>query len=405
MDADRVVADADRVADRCGLRAVDPLDRVVAACSRPRPAAGRARSPCASLPIGIVAVALRASGSLCSRWSWSPSASTTHSVPLPAAIWSGSLPTSTGSPTTASRSASMRCSVPSLACVTNTSRPSAVIAVGAVADRDRRDDLRAGRPASPVGVGVAVARGSRGVGLVAAAEHAGRAERGGAERQHEHAGERDEQRDAAAARPAGRAGGASRGEARRRRGRGRRRRRAAAGPASAVAPAPACPPATGPARRRRRWRRCRPARARARPAAPPRRRARGRRPTRSDRPASLAMAVPMTASSAGGTPGASALAAGAGSFEVRVHLRQLGVARERRPAGERVEQHGAERVHVGARVGVLAADLLGRGEVGRADEHAGAGEAGGRGRVLGQPEVGQVDVLLALVRRSARSAA
>ena len=63
-----------------------------------------------------------------------------------------------------------------------------------------------------------------------------------------------------------------------------------------------------------------------------------------------------------------------------------------------MEQDGAERVHVGARVGVLAADLLGRGEVGRADEVAGAGEAGARRRgVLGEAEVGQVRVLLALV--------
>ena len=55
--------------------------------------------PCASLPIGIVAVGCSA-GSLWSRWSWLLDASTTHSVPLPAAIWSGFLPTSTGSPTT-----------------------------------------------------------------------------------------------------------------------------------------------------------------------------------------------------------------------------------------------------------------------------------------------------------------
>ncbi len=84
--------------------------------------------------------------------------------------------------------------------------------------------------------------------------------------------------------------------------------------------------------------------------------------------------------------------------EVRVHLRQLGVARERRPAGQRVEQHRAERVDVGAGVGMLAADLLGRGEVGRADEVAGAREAGAGRGVLGQPEVGQVGVLLPLLR-------
>ena len=84
---------------------------------------------------------------------------------------------------------------------------------------------------------------------------------------------------------------------------------------------------------------------------------------------------------------------------MRVHLRQLGVARERDAAGERVEEERAERVDVGARVGLLAADLLGGGEVGRADEVAGAGEAGGArgGRVLRQAEVGQVGVLLALV--------
>ncbi len=83
--------------------------------------------------------------------------------------------------------------------------------------------------------------------------------------------------------------------------------------------------------------------------------------------------------------------------QVGVHLRQLGVARERDAAGERVEEDAAERVDVGARVGLLAADLLRRGEVGGADELARAGEAAGGRGVLGEPEVGEVRVLLPLV--------
>ena len=83
---------------------------------------------------------------------------------------------------------------------------------------------------------------------------------------------------------------------------------------------------------------------------------------------------------------------------MRVHLRQLGVARERHAAGERVEEDGAQRVHVGAGVRVLAADLLGRREVRRADEVAGAGDAATRRRALGQPEVGEVRVLLLPLR-------
>ena len=44
-------------------------------------------------------------------------------------------------------------------------------------------------------------------------------------------------------------------------------------------------------------------------------------------------------------------------------------------AGEQLEEHAAERVDVGAGVGGLAADLLGRGVVGGADEQARPGQA------------------------------
>jgi hypothetical protein len=80
--------------------------------------------------------------------------------------------------------------------------------------------------------------------------------------------------------------------------------------------------------------------------------------------------------------------------EVRVHRRHLGVAHVGRASGEAVEEHAAERVDVGARIGAVAADDLGRAVVERADEHAGLREPLGRRGVLGQAEVGEVDVLV-----------
>ncbi len=63
-------------------------------------------------------------------------------------------------------------------------------------------------------------------------------------------------------------------------------------------------------------------------------------------------------------------------------------------AGERVEEQAAERVDVRARVDALAADLLGRDVVERADPVAGLRAAGDRQRVLREPEVRQVDVVV-----------
>ena len=100
VDADRVVADADRVADasaacarsiRCTVSS--PVFATQASCTP-------SEMPCASLPIGIVAVGCSV-GSVWSALELARStASTTQTVPLPAAIWSGFSPTSTGSPTT-----------------------------------------------------------------------------------------------------------------------------------------------------------------------------------------------------------------------------------------------------------------------------------------------------------------
>ena len=74
------------------------------------------------------------------------------------------------------------------------------------------------------------------------------------------------------------------------------------------------------------------------------------------------------------------------------------VLAERRPAGEALEQDAAERVDVGASVDLPALSLL-RGRVAdRADELARGRQPGDRARVLGEPEVGEVDVVERLRR-------
>jgi len=79
---------------------------------------------------------------------------------------------------------------------------------------------------------------------------------------------------------------------------------------------------------------------------------------------------------------------------VGVHLRHLVVAgRERRVAGQELEQHAAERVDVRARVDAVAADLLGGDVVEGADEGTGRGHPGRCLDLAREPEVGQVDVL------------
>ena len=79
--------------------------------------------------------------------------------------------------------------------------------------------------------------------------------------------------------------------------------------------------------------------------------------------------------------------------QVREHDRQLALALERPLAREALEEHAAERVDVGAAVDLLAADLLGRDVVDRADEAAVAGEAADRRDVPREAEVADVRVL------------
>ena len=85
---------------------------------------------------------------------------------------------------------------------------------------------------------------------------------------------------------------------------------------------------------------------------------------------------------------------------MRPHLLDVAVALEHDRAGQRAEQHAAERVDVGPRVDLDAARLLGRHVVGRAHREAGARQVllGGRDG-LGQPEVGQERVLGAVLAR------
>ena len=80
--------------------------------------------------------------------------------------------------------------------------------------------------------------------------------------------------------------------------------------------------------------------------------------------------------------------------EVRPQLRLVALAVERDAAGEREVEQAAERIDVRARVHAIAADLLGRDVVERADPVAGLGRPGRGERVLGEPEVGQIHVLL-----------
>ena len=83
-------------------------------------------------------------------------------------------------------------------------------------------------------------------------------------------------------------------------------------------------------------------------------------------------------------------------LEVRVDLGDLRGSGERHLAGEALEQHAAERVHVRPSVHCVAADPL-RREVGPRPNHARLGQPLGRLQVLRDPEVDQVDALLQAV--------
>ena len=76
--------------------------------------------------------------------------------------------------------------------------------------------------------------------------------------------------------------------------------------------------------------------------------------------------------------------------DVLVGDRERGVAGERQPAGEQLEQHHAGRVDVSARAGGPAGHLLRRHVRDRADEQPGPGVPGHRQRP-GQAEVGHLD--------------
>ena len=79
--------------------------------------------------------------------------------------------------------------------------------------------------------------------------------------------------------------------------------------------------------------------------------------------------------------------------QVGEHRRGDGRARERRVAQQRRVEHAAERVDVGARVDPLALQLLGRGEVDRAQPLAGLGQLLLRAQQPREAEVAEVGVV------------
>ena len=80
--------------------------------------------------------------------------------------------------------------------------------------------------------------------------------------------------------------------------------------------------------------------------------------------------------------------------EVRPQRRLVALALVGRNARERVVEHAAQGVDIGAGVEALAADLLGRDVAQRPDPTAVARRAGVRGHAFGQPEVGEVRVVV-----------
>ena len=81
-------------------------------------------------------------------------------------------------------------------------------------------------------------------------------------------------------------------------------------------------------------------------------------------------------------------------LDVRPELRHVVVLGVRDLAGEHLVQHAAQGVDIGAAVDRRGLDLLGRDVVRRADPCAGARQAADRPEPLGQPEVGEVDLLV-----------
>ena len=172
-----------------------------------RASCGPSEMPWASAPTGIVAVG-SSSGSDWRRWSWSLEASTTHTVPLPAAIWSGLRSDLDGVAGQLVRLGVDRLQRALAGVGDEDLAPVDGDPVRAVADADRVRDPRLVR--GVVDLGRRRRRHLRrvvGRGLLVAVEHAGRTERGHGERGDEQERERDEQRDAAALRPPGGPGG------------------------------------------------------------------------------------------------------------------------------------------------------------------------------------------------------
>ena len=109
----------------------------------------------------------------------------------------------------------------------------------------------------------------------------------------------------------------------------------------------------------------------------------------------MASARAKTASIAFGSSGRTSLGRFALLVDVRPEQRDVGRAGEGRLPGQALVEDAAERVEVGPRLHVVARDLLGRDVLERADDVSGRGDAAERARALGQPEVGEVAVLLA----------
>src|SRR5262249_18924595 len=80
-------------------------------------------------------------------------------------------------------------------------------------------------------------------------------------------------------------------------------------------------------------------------------------------------------------------------LHVRPYYRRVDVLGEGDPAGQALIQHAPQRVDVGAAIDGAALDLLRRDVVDGAHELAGGRQPAARGGVLGDPEVGQVDVV------------
>ena len=81
-------------------------------------------------------------------------------------------------------------------------------------------------------------------------------------------------------------------------------------------------------------------------------------------------------------------------LDVRPQLRHVVVLRVRDAPREHLVEHAAERIDVSASIHRPTLDLLRRDVVCGSDPGAGPGQAPGRSQLLGEPEVGQVDLLV-----------